>query len=57
MKGQAAKEQRLIKTMAAFFKARAEERYSFVNGKLPPKQARLMASIIKQATALGKETP
>lgn len=52
MQSRTAKEQRLVKTMVAFFKAREEEKCCLLNGRLPPKQAKAMKSIIDQAAAL-----
>ena len=56
MQNRTAKEQRLVKTMAAFFKARKEEKCCLLNGRMPTKQAKVLQSIIKQAAALQANT-
>lgn len=51
------KKQRLAKTLKSFFVAHQEEGVSLFNNRMPPKQAKVMDSIIKQAAALSANKP
>ena len=48
-----AKIDRLISSMKGFMKAQEEEKCRWLNGDLPPKQKRIMKSILKQANAIN----
>jgi len=48
------REEQLIMTAKRFLKQREMDRVSRMNGELPPKQRRLMDSLIKQAAAMSE---
>jgi len=56
MQSEKAKIDRLTKTLQSFFDTRSKERMSWLNDRLPPKQRKVMISIIQQAKKIDENS-